>query len=153
VPLIRYNTRDAGGLLKRQECPPLEGLPERMVYVYGRASDAVIFYGTNLMMSDLADFFLSLEADYRYGGLFEVRRKEVDGVSVYQFAIYAFEPDDSLGQRFEQAVMKFLLGRSLEFAAKYEPLSRSFGEKLIQVSLKDAADLQGQIKHRYLLEA
>lgn len=161
VPLIRYNTRDAGGLLTRAELeaeepaarPPLDDLPERMVYVYGRASDAVIFYGTNLLMSDLADFFLGLAPEFRYGGLFEVRRKEREGVSIFMFSLYAFDPEEELRARFEQALLRFLTGRSLEFAAKFEPLSRSFGEQLIQVILKDAAELKGQIKHRYLLEA
>jgi phenylacetate-CoA ligase len=153
VPLIRYNTRDAGGQLNKSDCPEIDGLPELMVYVYGRASDAVIFYGTNLMMSDLADFFLGLEADYRYGGLFEVRKKEREGVSIFMFSLYAFAPDEQLRERLEAALMRFLTGRSLEFAAKFEPLSRSFGEKLIQLDLKDAAELQGRIKHRYLLEA
>ena len=153
VPLVRYNTRDAGGQLARHECPAeIADLPEQMVYVYGRASEAIVFYGTNLMMSDLADFFLGLSADHRYGGLFEVRKRERDGVTIYLFSLYAFEPDEALRQRLEQALMTFLTGRSLEFAAKFEPLSRSFGEKLIQVSLLDAAGLQGKIKHRYLLE-
>lgn len=152
VPLIRYNTKDAGGILDRADCPDIAGLPEQMVYVYGRASEAIIFYGTNLMMSDLADFFLGLDADYRYGGLFEVRRKEHEGVTIYQFALYAFEPDEALRDRLEGALLKFLSGRSLEFAAKFEPLSRSFGEKLIAVELRDAAELQGKIKHRYLLD-
>jgi phenylacetate-CoA ligase len=153
VPLLRYNTRDAGGQLTRQECPAeIPDLPETMVYVYGRASEAIIFYGTNLMMSDLADFFLGLPEDYRYGGLFEVRKKEREGVTIYLFSLYAFEPDDALRERLEEALLGFLTGRSLEFAAKFEPLSRSFGEKLIQLSLCDAAQLQGRIKHRYLLE-
>jgi phenylacetate-CoA ligase len=152
VPLIRYNTKDAGGQLRRQDCPAIDGLPDLMVYVYGRASEAIIFYGTNLMMSDLADFFLSLDPGYRYGGLFEVRKKENDGVTIYLFRLYAFEPDEALRERLEEALMGFLSGRSLEFAAKFEPLSRSFGEKLIQLTLQDASGLQGKIKHRYLLE-
>lgn len=153
VPLIRYNTKDAGGQLFRQDCPEgIEGLPELMVFVYGRASEAIIFYGTNLMMSDLADFFLALDPEHRYGGLFEVRKKELEGVTVFLFTLYAFEPDEELREKLEGALMRFLTGRSLEFAAKFEPLSRSFGEKLIQVSLRDASELQGKIKHRYLLE-
>lgn len=152
IPLIRYNTKDAGGLLERADCPPIDGLPERMVYVYGRASEAIIFYGTNLMMAELADYFLSLPADFRYGGLFEVRKKERDGVTIYLFALYAFEPDAELQERLEGSLIAFLSGRSLEFAAKFDSLSRSFGEKLIQVELRDAAGLKGSIKHRYLLE-
>ena len=152
IPLLRYNTKDAGGLLERHECPDIEGLPEHMVYVYGRASEAIVFYGTNLMMADLADFFLSLDPDYRYGGLFEVRKKERDGVTIYLFSLYAFEPDDELHERLEPALLGYLSSRSLEFAAKFEPLSRSFGEKLIQVELRNAAELKGTIKHRYLLE-
>ena len=35
-------------------------LPERILYVHGRVSDAVIFYGTNLLLPDLADHLLAM---------------------------------------------------------------------------------------------
>ena len=131
----------------------LAALPETLVYVYGRASDAIIFYGTNLLLSDINDFFLGLPTELRYGGFFTVRPRERDGVTVFRFTVHIDgAPDTALAARYQQALLEFLQRQSLEFKAKYDPLSRSMGEALIQVEAVRLDTARVNLKHRYLLE-
>ena len=44
-------------------------------------ADAVVFYGTNLMVSEISDHFFSLPDRLRYGGLYEVRPVEEAGIT------------------------------------------------------------------------
>jgi phenylacetate-CoA ligase len=161
VPLVRYDTGDAGGLLARDRLRSaavpealLAALPEAIVYVYGRASDAVIFYGTNLMLNDLNSHLLALPDRYRYGGVFEVQPVEVDGVAVFHFTVYVQGTGlHALRADYERSLLEFLKQRSLEFAAKYDALSGALGQPLITVRLRDVVETSGQLKHRFLVES
>jgi phenylacetate-CoA ligase len=161
IPLVRYDTGDAGGLLTRDELAQVaelpsglvQELPPLMLYVSGRASDAVVFYGTNLMVGDIHGHLLSLPAELGYGGAFELSRREEEGVSVFHFKVYVDQPQDQgLAQRYQQAIVEFLESRSLEFRAKYRALCASVGRELIQVELADAAQRPAHLKHRFLVE-
>jgi phenylacetate-CoA ligase len=122
--------------------------------VYGRASDAVIFYGTNLMLNDVNSHLLSLPDRYHYGGLFEVHPVEVDGAAVFNFIVYVQGAgSDALRADYERSLLDFLKQRSLEFAAKYDALSGALGQPLITVTLRDVVETSGQLKHRFLVES
>jgi phenylacetate-CoA ligase len=162
VPLVRYDTGDAGGLLTRERLRAagavpedlLASLPESILYVYGRASDAVIFYGTNLMLNDVNSHLLTLPDRYRYGGLFEVHPVEVEGVAVFNFTVYVqVAASEALRADYERCLLDFLKQRSLEFAAKYDALSGALGQPLITVTLRDVVETGGQIKHHFLVES
>lgn len=158
IPLVRYDTQDAGGVITRDQMRAA-GVPDALcmdsaVFVHGRASDAVIFYGTNLRLSDINDYLLGLDAARGYGGFYELRVDGGDGVTRFIFTLYVTgEPSEERRGAFEQGLVSFLKGESREFAAKYDGLSASVGERLIEVVLADAAQAQGQIKHRYLVQA
>lgn len=160
IPLVRYDTRDAGGLLSKsglaaEKLPPeiLEGLPEEMVFVYGRAGDAVIFYGTNLLVSNVNDFLLGLGQEYLYGGFFEIRTKKRDGITFFNFTLFlSVDPPPGLASRYESALIGFLKSQSLEFSVKYDALCGSVGESLIKVELKKMDFSGAKLKHRYVIE-
>jgi phenylacetate-CoA ligase len=161
VPLVRYDTGDDGGLLQREQLadlpglPPdlLEALPSRLLFVRGRASDAVIFYGTNLKVGDISDHLLALPAGFGYAGFFELRRREKDGISTFTFTIYVEgAPTASRAFEFQANIVDYLKGCSLEFSAKYDALSQSVGFPLIEVELKPIASKDIKLKHRYLVE-
>ncbi len=161
VPLVRYDTGDSGGLLSRQKCLELpylpsglpEKLPEQILFVHGRASDAVIFYGTNLLIGAINGHFFSLPERYRYGGLFELRRVEKSGVTIFSFRIFVRgELAVELCAHYQESLIGFLKRNSLEFNAKYDALSQSAGEPLIRVELRDIAEVPGKAKHRYIVE-
>jgi phenylacetate-CoA ligase len=159
IPLIRYDTGDAGGLLLRERLKDIAGLPaeliaalpETVLYVFGRASDAIIFYGTNLMIQDINRHFLSLPQAFGYGGLFEVRPCQRDGITTFAFTVYA-HGDEARREAYSDSLITFLKGHSLEFAAKYDPLCASLGEPLITVALADPATLPARTKHRFIVE-
>jgi phenylacetate-CoA ligase len=162
IPLVRYDTGDAGGLMPRArlaEIPDLPAevaaaLPETVLYVYGRASDAIVFYGANLMIQDINRHFLSLPQTFGYGGLFEVKPCSRDGVTTFAFTVYAHGSDDAARRaHYADSLIAFLKGHSLEFAAKYDPLCASLGEPLITVALADPATLPARTKHRFVVEA
>jgi phenylacetate-CoA ligase len=159
---VRYDTGDAGGVVTREKLGAAAGLPqallaalpESIVYVYGRASDAVIFYGSNLMLSDVNSHLLTLPDRYHYGGLFEVHPVEVEGVAVFDFTVYVQGTgSDALRADYERSLLDFLKQRSLEFAAKYDALSGALGQPLITVTLRDVVETGGQVKHHFLVES
>jgi phenylacetate-CoA ligase len=157
IPLIRYNTKDSGGLLFKKE---LEGkipdsiyeqLPQEMIYVYGRADNAVIFYGTNLMVNDISDFLLSLPSDKGYGGLYTVHETEKNGITCFEFVIYVNEVGESLTQWYFETLIDFLCSHSAEFAIKYGNLSRSTDIPLITVETQDVKKIDSKVKHRFII--
>jgi phenylacetate-CoA ligase len=160
IPLVRYDTGDAGGLLPREKLKDipdlpadlLNALPETVLYVFGRASDAIIFYGTNLMIQDINRHFLSLPQAFGYGGLFEVKPCQRDGITTFAFTVYA-HGDEARRDAYADSLISFLKGHSLEFAAKYDPLCASLGEPLITVALADPATVPARTKHRFIVEA
>jgi phenylacetate-CoA ligase len=161
VPLVRYDTGDAGAVLARShlarvpELPPelLRDLPQTMVCVSGRASDAVVFYGTNLMVGDIHEHLLSLPPEMAYGGAFELAPRQEEGVSVFHFKVFVDRPrDQDLARRYQEAIVAFLESRSLEFRAKYRALCASVGRELIEVELADAARRPAHLKHRFLVQ-
>lgn len=162
VPLARYDTGDAGGLTATSALREIDGLddelldalPDPILHVFGRAGNAVIFYGTNLMINDINAFFLELPSDFNYGGLFQVRPRDDDGVTVFEFTVSVSggEDDASLAERYRTALIDFLQGKSLEFKAKHDPLSRSLGRPLIRLALKRVTDDAGQLKHKFIVE-
>lgn len=161
IPLVRYDTRDAGGLLSKSALIEakmipgeiVEGLTEEMVFVYGRAGDAVIFYGTNLSVASVNDFLLGLSSEYCYGGFFEVRTKKREEITFFDFTMFlSVEPPAGLVSEYETAIIGFLKSQSLEFRAKYDALCSSVGEPLIKVDLKKIDFTDAKLKHRYIIK-
>ncbi len=157
IPLIRYNTKDNGGLLYRKDLQGkipneiFESLPEEMIYVYGRADNAVIFYGTNLMINDISDHLLSLPEDKKYGGLYTVHETQKNGINCFEFIIYTKGTDGVDAQWYFNSLIKFLSSHSAEFAIKYSNLSHSVNVPLITVDVKDVKTLDSQTKHRFII--
>ncbi|MGN1212299.1 MAG: hypothetical protein ACI4TM_11480 [Candidatus Cryptobacteroides sp.] len=155
IPLIRYNTKDAGGLLSKNDVKDLvpselfASLPENMIYVYGRADNAVIFYGTNLIVNDIQDFFLSLPKSAGYGGLFSVRENVSDGVSSFDFTIFTVEEHAS-EDFFLNELLNYLCNSSAEFNIKYQNLSKSAPRPLVSVRFKPITEIGAMTKHRFI---
>jgi phenylacetate-CoA ligase len=161
VPLVRYNTGDEGGLLekaaleRRRDIPAelLAGLPEQLLFVRGRVSDSIIFYGTNLNVQDINRFFLGLPREMAYSGLFTVRKVEHGDVSIFEFTVMVERAfDDTLAGQYQELLIRYLKGQSLEFETKYSNLTRSIGEELIRVQVEECSARTGTIKHRYIIE-
>lgn len=161
VPLVRYNTGDEGGLLTRNELGDLwsvpqdilSGLPDTILYVRGRASNSIIFYGTNLNVQEINRHFLGLPPDMFYSGLFTVRKAELGDISVLEFTILVESLGaDTLPLRYKDTLVDYLKGQSLEFTEKYVNLTRSIGEELIQVRVEELSGSTGAIKHRYIID-
>lgn len=161
VPLVRYNTGDEGGLLEKTtlkqlgSIPPelLAELPEQLLFVRGRVSDSIIFYGTNLNVQDINRYFLGLPKEMAYSGLFTVRKVEHGDVSIFEFTVMvegAF--DATLAAQYQDVLIRYLKGQSLEFETKYSNLTRSIGEELIRVQIEECSARTGTIKHRYIIE-
>ncbi|MEG1563974.1 MAG: hypothetical protein RR365_09655 [Bacteroides sp.] len=157
IPLVRYNTGDAGGLLFKSELSgvlPQElwnQLPEEMIYVHGRAGNAVIFYGTNLMINDIGEYLLSLDADKHYGGLFTVHPKEEKGITCFDFTIYVTDTFLTDSKWYFNTLIDFLCRQSAEFNIKYSNLSQSVEVPLITVTLVDIKEIDSKTKHRYII--
>lgn len=161
VPLVRYNTGDEGGLLPtaalaRELSLPadlLAELPETLLFVRGRASNAIIFYGTNLNVQDINQHFLGLPREMRYSGLFTVRRVIQGEVTLFEFTVLVEgEVDPVLTHSYHSSLLQYLRGQSLEFEAKYANLTRSIGEDLIKLKLEELTATTGTIKHRYIID-
>jgi len=161
VPLVRYNTGDEGGVLTRAELARsgavpeelLIELPERILFVRGRASNSIIFYGTNLNVQEINQHFLGLPRDMAYTGLFTVRKVERGDVAVFEFKILVEHlGDGALASRYHDALISYLKGQSLEFETKYSNLTRSIGEELISVQVEVLTGSTGAIKHRYIID-
>lgn len=156
IPLVRYNTKDAGGLLKRSDLQgfvPEElcnALPESMIYVFGRADNAVIFYGTNLIINNIQEHLLSLPAAMGYGGLFTVREDNSDGISSFDFNIYV-APEHSSAETFLSGLLDYLCRSSAEFNIKYQNLSKSAPRPLITVRLTPVSEAPVGTKHRFIV--
>ena len=151
-----YNTKDAGGLLKRSDVQgfvPEElcnALPESMIYVFGRADNAVIFYGTNLIINNIQEHLLSLPAAMGYGGLFTVREDNSDGISSFDFNIYV-APEHSSAETFLSGLLDYLCRSSAEFNIKYQNLSKSAPRPLITVRLTPVSEAPVGTKHRFIV--
>ena len=160
IPLVRYNTGDCGGLLSKSElkgknipAPVFESLPEKMIYVFGRATDNIIFYGTNLNVMNINTHFNSLPVGFNYGGLFTVRPENADGVTYFRFTVFTSgNQSDELKNRYYDELVGFLKSQSNEFAAKYVNLTNSVGENLISVTLNDITNLNGKVKHKFIID-
>ena len=155
IPLVRYNTKDAGNILKKSDIKKYideklyENLPDEILYIFGRVSDSVIFYGTNLNVSEIKKYLASLNG-MSYGGLFEVKEVVEDEISCFEFTIYVEELKEALHVEYKKALMEFLKKSSNEFNAKYEKLSNAVGKELIEVKLKLISELKIDKKHRYI---
>ena len=161
VPLVRYNTGDEGGLLKKDELAGLWGIPEEILenlpdtvlFVRGRASNSIIFYGTNLNVQEINQHFLGLPREMAYSGLFTVRKVTRGDVSVFEFTILVEDLGDAtLAGQYHDTLLGYLRGQSLEFEAKYSNLTRSIGEDLIRVKVEELTASTGAIKHRYIID-
>ena len=161
VPLVRYNTGDEGGLLKKETLEQLwnvpkdilVNLPETVLFVRGRASDSIIFYGTNLNVQEINRHFLGLPREMAYSGLFTVRKVEQADVSIFEFTILVDNlGDGELAHQYQDALICYLKGQSLEFETKYSNLTRSIGENLIRVQVEELTGATGAIKHRYIID-
>lgn len=160
IPLVRYNTGDCGGLLSKSELkgknipvPVFESLPEKMIYVFGRATDNIIFYGTNLNVMNINAHFNSLPAGFNYSGLFTVRPENAGGVTYFRFTVFTSgNQSDELKNRYYDELVGFLKNQSNEFATKYVNLTNSVGENLISVTLDDITNLNGKVKHKFIID-
>lgn len=156
IPLIRYNTNDAGGLIEKSSLrniidePLYNMLPDKILYVSGRVNNAVIFYGTNLLINDLSEFLLSLPDDKCYGGLFTVHERTEQGVSCLDFTIYVTKEDVD-AQWYLNSLIHFLNMQSSEFAIKYQNLSNSIDIPLITVKTSDIKKIDTKVKHKYIV--
>jgi len=159
IPLVRYNTLDRGGLLQKKRLEKIvtkdlyEALPENMLYVFGRASDSIIFYGTNLMISDIKSFLLTLDESFKYGGLFEIKELHDNEITTFEFTIFiTCDEDEQLTQKYYGELLKFLKSSSLEFDAKYDILSSSVKKELIVVKTDNIQNISAKIKHHYIVK-
>ena len=155
IPLVRYNTKDRGGILKKSDIKEYidsvlySALPDEILYVFGRVSDSIIFYGTNLNIHEIDKFLLSLK-EMSYGGLFDIQEIQKDGISLFEFTIYTEDITEELILKYQSALIEFLKKSSNEFSAKYDKLSQVIGKELITVNLKRINELQIDKKHRYI---
>jgi phenylacetate-CoA ligase len=161
VPLVRYNTGDEGGLLAKVELEQLwtipteifSNLPEHILFVRGRASNSIIFYGTNLNVQEINQHFLGLPREFGYSGLYTVRKVEQGDVSIFEFKVFVESPGDgTLAEQYLAGLLGYLKGRSLEFEAKYSNLTRSLGEELIRLEVEELTGATGAIKHRFIID-
>ncbi len=154
VPLIRYDTHDTGGLLQKKSLKEanfpeaiLADLPDEILYIFGRTSDSVIFYGTNLNIYDSGDFLNSLDESYAYGGLFEVEKTTKENIDFIEFTIYVLEEKKELEQAYQEVLINSLKASSNEFAAKYDELKSAIHEDLIRVNIKLVTEKNNAVKH------
>jgi len=160
IPLVRYNTGDCGGLLCKSQLSGkniskelVDSLPEKMIYVYGRATDNIIFYGTNLNVVNINAHFNALPSEFNYGGLFQVRAENTGGIIYFQFTIYTCDnQSEQLKNHYYKELVDFLKSQSNEFAAKYTNLTESVGEPLISIKLQDITHLNGKVKHKFIID-
>ena len=157
IPLIRYDTNDCGGILHREDLRGivpdalLDPMPEQWMYVMGRADNAVIFYGTNLMIGEIQQFLLDLDKQEGYGGLYTVHENVEKDISSFEFVIYTRGEQHANAEQFKTLLVDFLCGNSAEFAFKYHNLSKSSDTPLITVRTEDISLLQGNLKHRFII--
>lgn len=172
IPLVRYDTNDCGGILHREDLRGivpdnlLEPMPEQWMYVMGRADNAVIFYGTNLMIGEIQQFLLTLDKTEGYGGLYTVHELHQPScsetissetisneatISRLEFIIYTRGEQHANAERFKTLLVDFLCGNSNEFAFKYHNLSKSSDTPLITVRTADISALEGNLKHRFII--
>ncbi len=154
VPLIRYNTNDTGGLLQKEKLinagvpiDYLTDIPDEILYIFGRNSNSVIFYGTNLNVYDSGDFLNSLDNSYSYGGLFEVEKISKDNIDFIEFTIYVLDTNDNQEQAYQEVLINSLKASSNEFAAKYDELKSAINQELIRVNIKLVTDKNEAVKH------
>ncbi len=158
IPLVRYDTKDSGGLLERKK---LKGkipenlfnkLPETMLYVFGRVSDSIVFYGTNLKIPGINNFLNSLDESFKYSGLFEIEEKEIGEIATFNFTIYTFDGDKSKEREYKNKIIEFLKSYSREFNAKYDNLVKSSKRELINVDIKSIGEKSSVKKHKFIKE-
>jgi phenylacetate-CoA ligase len=154
IPLVRYNTHDTGGLIKKETFrdtgidPALyNALPDEILYVFGRTSDSVIFYGTNLNIYASGDYLNMLDTSFSYGGLYEVKVTEENDIQFVEFTIYVLAPRKELSEKYRQALIRFLKSSSNEFNAKYDRLKAAAGQDLIRVKILPVTDKNLAQKH------
>ncbi len=157
IPLVRYDTNDCGGILQREALRGivpddlLDPMPEQWMYVMGRADNAVIFYGTNLMIGEIQQFLLGLSDTEGYGGLYTVHEAQRDTVSTLEFVVYTRGDKHADADRFRTLLIDFLCGNSAEFAFKYRNLTQSSPIPLITLTTRDITTLPPNLKHRFVI--
>ncbi len=158
IPLIRYNTKDSGGIIPREKVKDLvdkdlfKKLPENILYVFGRAKNSIIFYGTNLNVNKIGNFFESLDREFYYGGLFEVRKIKIENMNFFEFTIYTTNPGKNLKEKYKEKLLEFLKNFSNEFAAKYDELKSAAGRDLISVKIANINEKEKAKKHKIIIE-
>jgi len=154
IPLIRYNTKDCGGMLKKEKLKKIiekdlyKKLPQEILYVFGRVSDSIVFYGTNLNIIKIGDFLSSLK-NMEYAGLFEVSEEKDGDISFFKFDIYVYDIKDGLEEVYLKKLLNFLKSSSKEFVAKYAKLCSATKKDLIRIELKLIQELKIDKKHKY----
>ena len=154
VPLIRYDTKDTGRVIRKEilkgsglDDDLYDRLPEEILYVFGRVSDSVVFYGTNLNTYAAGDFLNALDKTYLYGGLYEVEKVVKNDVEFLVFTVYVLKETAGLPEKYQKALVKFLKASSNEFTAKYDKLSTAAGEELVKVNTVPISRKKKKKKH------
>jgi phenylacetate-CoA ligase len=154
IPLLRYNTGDAGAIISKEvfrdsglDKQLYDALPDELLYVFGRASEALVFYGTNLNIYAAGDFLNSLDDSFNYGGLYEMEKKERRGVEELEITVYVLKEEEGLAARYQKKLLDYLKNNSREFNAKYDQLMSSAGYELVRVNTKLMSDKNKAEKH------
>ncbi|WP_022671053.1 phenylacetate--CoA ligase [Hippea alviniae] len=156
TPLIRYNTKDKGKLLYKEELKGkiddklFESLPDVMLCIFGRASNSIVFYGTNLTIPKIDAILYSIEDKIHYSGLFEVEKIKKGEIDVFRFTVYSFEDKKDKEEFVKNTLIENFKKLSREFAAKYDNLSKAAGFDLIEVEIKRISKNQASKKHRHI---
>ncbi len=157
VPLIRYNTKDTGSVINKKvfentdiDKELYKNLPDEILYVFGRVSDSIVFYGTNLNIYDSGDFLNGLDETYYYGGLYQVSKIEENDVEFLEFTIFVLEGKEELKEKYQKQIIQFLKKSSNEFTAKYDKLSAAAGEDLIKIKIESISKVNKAKKHHII---
>ncbi|WP_025209359.1 hypothetical protein [Hippea sp. KM1] len=155
IPLIRYDTKDSGILLEKGEFEGkipkslYQGLPDEMICIFGRVSDSVVFYGTNLKIPQIGRFFYSLK-ELKYSGVFEVEQKKIEGIDTFYFTVYTDGENKDKEKYCKDKLIEFLKSYSREFNAKYDSLTKAADIELINVEIKEISQKQAVKKHKFI---
>lgn len=167
IPLVRYNTADSGGLITEEQLkevpqeltvPLLSNIKAgKVMYIHGRVGNAVIFYGTNLMINDIQEFLLSQPKEMEYGGLFTVSEKQTDGIAYLEFTIYIRTQNleskrGALEPIYFSKLIDYLCDYSAEFRIKYQNLSKSVNVPLISLKVDDINNIPAGTKHKFITD-
>lgn len=146
IPLVRFDTGDAGGLLGRErlfsmpELPAdlLRKLPAQVVYVHLRVpTDTVPFFGLRLRLGELQQWLRTLPAEMGFIDQVRVQRDDSLGYARFVFTVGVTGPDDAERTRgWRESLLDLLRARLGGFAVRHDGLAAAVGEPLVEVELE-----------------